>query len=106
MEFQDLVASSPVDIENTRDEARFSFLQGGYIEDPDLQGISSFFFTLTQSILAFELLFFIRLREAFLSGLLMDKKTLAKIGMSQIGWKSRQSIFSVYKSLKFLNSKL
>lgn len=42
MEFQDLVASTPVGTEITKKEARFSFIQGGYIEDPDLQGNSSF----------------------------------------------------------------
>lgn len=41
MEFQDLVASAPVGTENLgEEEARFSFLQGGYIEDHDLQGTS------------------------------------------------------------------
>lgn len=40
MEFQDLVDSTPVCIENSEEEARFSFIQGGYIEDHDLQGIS------------------------------------------------------------------
>ncbi|KAI3746667.1 hypothetical protein L6452_09106 [Arctium lappa] len=39
MEFQDLAASTFVGIENQEKEARFSFLQGGYIEDPDLQDI-------------------------------------------------------------------
>ena len=42
MDFQDLVASTPVGTEITKKEARFSFIQGGYIEDPDLQGNSSF----------------------------------------------------------------
>lgn len=37
MEFQDLVASTLVGTENQREEARFSFIQGGYIEDHDLQ---------------------------------------------------------------------
>ncbi|XP_076951373.1 uncharacterized protein LOC143624692 [Bidens hawaiensis] len=37
MEFQDLVDSTPAGIENREEEARFSFIQGGYIEDHDLQ---------------------------------------------------------------------
>ncbi|XP_071707270.1 uncharacterized protein [Rutidosis leptorrhynchoides] len=40
MEFQDLVVSTPSNVENQREEARFSFLQGGYIEDPDSQDIN------------------------------------------------------------------
>ncbi|KAI3797917.1 hypothetical protein L1987_33181 [Smallanthus sonchifolius] len=40
MEFQDLVASAPAGMENLGEEARFSFLQGGYIEDPDLQDMN------------------------------------------------------------------
>ncbi|GJV70508.1 2-(3-amino-3-carboxypropyl)histidine synthase subunit 2, partial [Tanacetum coccineum] len=37
MEFQDVVVSTPVGTKITEKEARFSFIQGGYIEDPDLQ---------------------------------------------------------------------
>ncbi|PWA40899.1 Aspartic peptidase [Artemisia annua] len=37
MELQDLVASTPAGTEITKKEAKFSFIQGGYIEDPDLQ---------------------------------------------------------------------
>ncbi|KAI7744071.1 hypothetical protein M8C21_023906 [Ambrosia artemisiifolia] len=41
MQFQDLVTSTPVGLENSgEDEARFSFLQGGYMEDHDLQDIN------------------------------------------------------------------
>lgn len=41
MEFRDLVASTAVGITDIpRKEARFSFIQGGYIEDPDLQDIN------------------------------------------------------------------
>ncbi|KAK9060958.1 hypothetical protein SSX86_019854 [Deinandra increscens subsp. villosa] len=40
MEFQDLVASAPVGMENLGEEARFSFIQGRYIEDPDLQDMN------------------------------------------------------------------
>ncbi|KAF5767925.1 putative diphthamide synthesis DPH1/DPH2 [Helianthus annuus] len=42
MQFQDLVASTPVGVEKSgeEEEARFSFLQGGYIEDHDLQDIN------------------------------------------------------------------
>ncbi|XP_024984091.1 2-(3-amino-3-carboxypropyl)histidine synthase subunit 2 [Cynara cardunculus var. scolymus] len=39
MDFQDLAASTPVGVEIPEKEARFSFLQGGYIEDPDFQDI-------------------------------------------------------------------
>lgn len=41
IEFQDVIASRPVEVEE-ESEARFSFLQGGYIEDFELQGISFF----------------------------------------------------------------
>ena len=40
MEFQDLVNSTLVgSTDISKKEARFSFIQGGYIEDPDFQGI-------------------------------------------------------------------
>lgn len=38
MEFRDLISSSPVEVRNQSEEARFSFLQGGYVEDFDLKG--------------------------------------------------------------------
>ncbi|KAM1249175.1 hypothetical protein ACFX2G_032566 [Malus domestica] len=38
MEFRDLISSSPVDIRIQYEEARFSFIQGGYVEDFHLQG--------------------------------------------------------------------
>lgn len=38
MEFQDLISSCPLQV-NVQPEARFSFLQGGYVEDSELQGI-------------------------------------------------------------------
>ncbi|XP_008223801.1 PREDICTED: diphthamide biosynthesis protein 2 [Prunus mume] len=38
MEFRDLINSSPVESRNFSEEARFSFLQGGYVEDFDPQG--------------------------------------------------------------------
>ena len=37
MEFQDLINSCPVEV-NKSEEARFSFLSGGYVEDFDQQG--------------------------------------------------------------------
>lgn len=39
MEFQDLIASSPVEVKE-QSEARFSFLEGGYVEESELQGLS------------------------------------------------------------------
>ncbi len=38
MEFRDLINSSPVEAKDTSEEARFSFMQGRYVEDFDLQG--------------------------------------------------------------------
>lgn len=38
MEFQNLIASSPIEV-GQEAEARFSFLQGGYVEDYNLRGI-------------------------------------------------------------------
>ena len=38
MEFRDLISSSSLEVKNQLEEARFSFLQGGYIEDFDLKG--------------------------------------------------------------------
>ncbi|XP_010249074.1 PREDICTED: diphthamide biosynthesis protein 2 [Nelumbo nucifera] len=38
MEFGDLVASSSLEVGNKEEEARFSFFQGGYVEDFELQG--------------------------------------------------------------------
>lgn len=38
MEFRDLISSSPVKVSHQSEEARFSFLQGGYVEDFDLKG--------------------------------------------------------------------
>lgn len=40
MEFRDLINSSPVDSRSQSEEARFSFIQGGYIEEFDGQGRS------------------------------------------------------------------
>ncbi|KAL4578570.1 hypothetical protein LXL04_014695 [Taraxacum kok-saghyz] len=41
MEFQDLVNSTPVgSTDISKKEARFSFIQGGYIEDPDFQDMN------------------------------------------------------------------
>lgn len=40
MEFRDLIASTPVEREKSK-EARFSFIQGGYVEDLDQQGAYS-----------------------------------------------------------------
>lgn len=40
MEFRDLIASTPVEREQSK-EARFSFIQGGYVEDLDQQGAYS-----------------------------------------------------------------
>ncbi|KAF2321955.1 hypothetical protein GH714_004805 [Hevea brasiliensis] len=37
MEFRDLINSSPVEAKDTSEEARFSFMQGRYVEDFDLQ---------------------------------------------------------------------
>lgn len=37
MEFRDLITSSSVEVEKQSKEARFSFLQGRYVEDSDLQ---------------------------------------------------------------------
>jgi hypothetical protein len=38
MEFRDLITSSPVEVKSYSEEARFSFVQGRYVEDFDLQG--------------------------------------------------------------------
>lgn len=38
MEFQQLISSTPAESRNPSKEARFSFIQGGYVEDSDLQG--------------------------------------------------------------------
>ncbi|GJZ07228.1 replication protein A 70 kDa DNA-binding subunit B, partial [Tanacetum coccineum] len=38
MEFQDLIASTPVSTKSLKKKQIFSFIQGGYIEDLDLQG--------------------------------------------------------------------
>ncbi|XP_061991126.1 uncharacterized protein LOC133709410 [Rosa rugosa] len=38
MEFCDLINSSPVDSRNQSEEARFSFIQGGYVEEFDREG--------------------------------------------------------------------
>ncbi|OMO49460.1 Diphthamide synthesis, DPH1/DPH2 [Corchorus olitorius] len=37
MEFRDLISSSPLEVTNQPEEARFSFLKGGYVEDFELQ---------------------------------------------------------------------
>lgn len=47
MEFRDLINSSPVESRNFSEEARFSFLQGGYVEDFDPQGSSLIFLIYT-----------------------------------------------------------
>lgn len=41
MEFRDLIASTPSVEREQSEEARFSFIQGGYVEDLDLQGAYS-----------------------------------------------------------------
>lgn len=38
MEFQELISSTPVEVRSPSNEARFSFIRGGYVEDSDLQG--------------------------------------------------------------------
>ena len=43
MEFRDLINSSPVEVKNYSEEARFSLVQGRYVEDFDLQGSSTCF---------------------------------------------------------------
>ena len=40
MEFRDLINSSPVDSRDNSEEARFSFIQGGYVEEFDCDGRS------------------------------------------------------------------
>lgn len=40
MEFRDLISSSPVEARDQAEEARFSFIRGGYVEDIDHQGMS------------------------------------------------------------------
>ncbi|KAJ0091966.1 hypothetical protein Patl1_26695 [Pistacia atlantica] len=37
MEFRDLISSSPVEVRNQAEEARFSFIRGSYVEDTDQQ---------------------------------------------------------------------
>ncbi|GAA0173407.1 hypothetical protein LIER_27031 [Lithospermum erythrorhizon] len=37
LEFRDLISSSPMEVNREVEEARFSFIQGGYVEDYDLQ---------------------------------------------------------------------
>ncbi|XVF09542.1 hypothetical protein REPUB_Repub07fG0102900 [Reevesia pubescens] len=37
MEFRDLISSSPLEVRKQPEEARFSFLKGGYVEDFELQ---------------------------------------------------------------------
>lgn len=39
MEFRDLMSSSPVEANDQAEEARFSFLKGGYVEDVAQQGM-------------------------------------------------------------------
>ncbi|KAF8041563.1 hypothetical protein BT93_A0224 [Corymbia citriodora subsp. variegata] len=41
MEFRDLIKLSPEEVGKPSEEARFSFLQGGYIEDQNLDGIDA-----------------------------------------------------------------
>lgn len=41
MEFRDLIASTPSVEKEQSEEARFSFIQGGYVEDLDQQGAYS-----------------------------------------------------------------
>ncbi|KAK9268335.1 hypothetical protein L1049_000084 [Liquidambar formosana] len=48
MEFWDLIRSSLVEVKKQSGEARFSFLQGGYIEDVDLQGSFSLLDSFTE----------------------------------------------------------
>lgn len=38
MEFRDLIISSQLEVSKQPEEARFSFLKGGYVEDFELQG--------------------------------------------------------------------
>lgn len=40
MEFRDLIASTPSVAREQSEEARFSFIEGGYVEDLDPQGNS------------------------------------------------------------------
>lgn len=42
LDFQDLMNSSMTKVVESREEARFSFIQGGYVEDIDSQGIQLF----------------------------------------------------------------
>lgn len=37
-EFRDLLGSTPVEVNEQSEEARFSFLHGGYVEDFDQKG--------------------------------------------------------------------
>lgn len=41
MEFKDLIASTPSIEREQSKEARFSFIQGGYVEDLDVEGAYS-----------------------------------------------------------------
>lgn len=44
LEFQELMSLPQLEVGGQKEEARFSFLHGGYVEDFDLQGILSFYF--------------------------------------------------------------
>lgn len=48
MEFRDLMSSSPVEGSDQAEEARFSFLKGGYVEDVAQQGMPHFRFEAMQ----------------------------------------------------------
>ena len=50
MEFRDLKNSSPVESRNQSEEARFSFIQGGYVEGFDREGRSPVAISLFQRI--------------------------------------------------------
>lgn len=39
LEFQELMSLPQLEVGDQKEEARFSFLYGGYVEDFDLQGI-------------------------------------------------------------------
>ena len=57
MEFRDLINSSPLEVRKQPEEARFSFLKGGYVEDFELQGTCPSF--LIPLLVEFKLLLFL-----------------------------------------------
>lgn len=52
MEFRDLINLPQMEVGNQEEEARFSFLKGGYVDDFENQG--SFYFLFLASMLATE----------------------------------------------------